>query len=660
MRHKSAIIFLTVFMTGACAIGLAACGGAEESGDSSGGGLQPSGGMQFNFRLNHDGTSYTVFSAAEVDKKSVTEIVVPAEYEGLPVTGIAQEAFSSFTYVTSVMLPETIETIGDRAFANCHSLLSIVFPDAMESLGAHAFAGCDSLISVTLGESFSLPPAEVFGDCEKLVEIYNRSDVELTIGDEDNGMVAYYAKNVYTDPAESKLKEEGDFIFYDDGEERCLMAYTGDGAEVTLPEGTYEIYTGALRYRNRVTSVTIPDGTVTSVGDEAFAYCDALGSISFGKGITSLGSDVAEDSPVTRIGIEDLAAWCALEKEGRLSMATEYGPVELYQGGKAVYDLVIPDGVEEIRAYSFNGFTGIRTLTLADSVARIRDHAFGNCYGLIKVTLGSGARDIYSHAFSLCPKLYEIENNSAESSLRLELPALPDGNDDSNGYLTAYARNIYTAGEGESKIRTTDDGYIYYYTLDEDTSPIEGLPGGTCLLAYTGGETQLVLPEKLDGSDYYIADYAFYANKTLQSVSVSSGVFSIGDRAFAYAENLSGLTFAEGGLVWIGDEAFVSAAVTDVSVPEEVFIGNMAFSDCPLETVILGHTLADYIGSSSFGVFDGTKISIYLLDSEADADPDLAEEFSNHYVYYYSETAPAGEGSYWHYAEDGTTPVVWG
>lgn len=74
----------------------------------------------------------------------------------MPITEIGAKAFLSCKAVENVILPDTLEEIGDWAFSHAKGLRELVFPLKDVSLGKQVFLGCDSLekISFTkMGES---------------------------------------------------------------------------------------------------------------------------------------------------------------------------------------------------------------------------------------------------------------------------------------------------------------------------------------------------------------------------------------------------------------------------------------------------------------------------------------------------------------------------
>lgn len=78
--------------------------------------------------------------------------------------------------------------------------------------------------------------------------------------------------------------------------------------------------------------------------------------------------------------------------------------------GSYTKDLVIPNSVTSIGAYTFHscsGFTG--DLTIPNSVTSIGGSAFNNCRSLIRVVFDGQAPSIQALAFSGCPKILEYD-----------------------------------------------------------------------------------------------------------------------------------------------------------------------------------------------------------------------------------------------------------
>ena len=98
------------------------------------------------FTLLPGGAAYSVSGVANI----TNDIVIPSHYKGLPVTTIADNAFSAigFTQLTNVEIPNTINTIGSNAFSNCTSL-SVNLTSNVTSIGSNAFYNYKTVTMIT-------------------------------------------------------------------------------------------------------------------------------------------------------------------------------------------------------------------------------------------------------------------------------------------------------------------------------------------------------------------------------------------------------------------------------------------------------------------------------------------------------------------------------
>ena len=84
-------------------------------------------------------------------KWHATLITVPTEVEGLPVRAVAKKAFLGNKDLTEVILPDSLDEIGDWAFAHCGSLKKITLPGRKISIGRGIFKDCKMLEQVRTG-----------------------------------------------------------------------------------------------------------------------------------------------------------------------------------------------------------------------------------------------------------------------------------------------------------------------------------------------------------------------------------------------------------------------------------------------------------------------------------------------------------------------------
>jgi hypothetical protein len=109
------------------------------------------------------------------------DIVIPPTINGLPVEHIGHKAFDSglYTWISSVVFPDTIMTIGSYAFFDS-CLQSLTIPDSVISIGSYAFCG-NHLTSVTIPESIDFIDDGTF-DHNPLRSITIGADVDIYNG----------------------------------------------------------------------------------------------------------------------------------------------------------------------------------------------------------------------------------------------------------------------------------------------------------------------------------------------------------------------------------------------------------------------------------------------------------------------------------------------
>lgn len=87
------------------------------------------------------------------------------------VTSIGDYAFSNCVKLTSITIPDGVTSIGKATFEDCTSLTSITIPDSVTSIGVRAFYGCSSLASITIPDSVTSIGAVAFRDCTNLTDV---------------------------------------------------------------------------------------------------------------------------------------------------------------------------------------------------------------------------------------------------------------------------------------------------------------------------------------------------------------------------------------------------------------------------------------------------------------------------------------------------------
>lgn len=138
-----------------------------------------------------------------------TDITVPAEINGIPVTEIGSNAFNGCASVRIISLPESITSVGESAFEKCTSLENIEIPGGVKVLPERVFLG-SGLKSVMLNEGLEEIDGYAFGLCKNLQSVTIPSTVK------NIGSYAFYSiYNIAGDPLKELIVLGSDTVFED-------------------------------------------------------------------------------------------------------------------------------------------------------------------------------------------------------------------------------------------------------------------------------------------------------------------------------------------------------------------------------------------------------------------------------------------------------------
>ena len=209
-------------------------------------------------------------------------IVIPAYYNGLPVTSIGYStdtttsgAFGETAAVTSITFARgsQLTTIDRYAFYNCTGLTSIILPNTVTFIGIEAFT-CTSLTSVHIPAGVTSIGQSVFANCTGLTSVTLPANL-TTI----NTQAFYGCTGLTSITIPASVTEIGGGAFYN-----CNSL-----GSITIPEGVTSIGGNAFGSCTSLESITLP-ANVTSIGNSAFSNCTGLTNITIPESVTEIGA----------------------------------------------------------------------------------------------------------------------------------------------------------------------------------------------------------------------------------------------------------------------------------------------------------------------------------------------------------------------------------
>ncbi|MGN8652045.1 leucine-rich repeat protein [Segatella copri] len=170
---------------------------------------------------------------------------------------ICDDAFSKCSSLTSIVISNSVVSIGDGAF-KFSSLSNIVIPDSMTSIGSGAFWGCCSQSNVVVPDSVTSIGNGAFRSCSSLSNVIIPNSV-TSIG---NGTF-YGCRSLSNIGIPSCVTNIANFLF-------CGCRSLSD---IVIPDSVTSIGIGAFSNCRFLSNIVIPD-SVTNIRRGAFYKCN--------------------------------------------------------------------------------------------------------------------------------------------------------------------------------------------------------------------------------------------------------------------------------------------------------------------------------------------------------------------------------------------------
>ena len=537
----------------------------------------------------------------------------------------------------TIIIPESVISIGEAAFTYCISLQSIELPNTITEIGKRIFANCYSLHTVKLSDHLSVIPERAFMSCKSLKDI---SFPENIINIDEYAF--YDCGKLESVILPRQIQNIGDYAFLD-----C------DLSQITIPESLLTL--GNSCFRCPLNKVIVESKNPITGGNMAFNFnTDAILYVPLGTSslyrkewtqfkyirIIDASCDFLDYTILSETDCTIKAIGYSQEEFEVLSIpdkivlnGKEYTIVSIADGvfsnNSALKNINLPNTITSLGSRIFGHCESLSTIKLPDNIKTIADGTFSGCSALSSVTFPTNLNEIGLLAFSDCKSLTAIQ--IPESVTYIGLGAFSGCSSLTTvelSDLTSISQSTFRGCSSLYSIRIPDTvKEIGNYAFSECSSinfieipaSVESL--GMAVFSGCTSLNEIIINAKL----LEISHRLFEDCNSLEEINLPNSIINIGDNAFSGCSSLTSLTMPE-NLISLGFEAFMGcsslkelnlnnsltiiggwafdlcSSLTSVTLPANVTnIDHRAFSNCTsLSTVYSMNNTPPTIGHSPF------------------------------------------------------------
>lgn len=549
---------------------------------------------------------------------------------------IGNFAFRNSLKLSSITIPETVESIGRYAFYNCKALASLTIPSSVQYIGQYAFANTqENVITEIYFESETLP--------RLLQENWNA------------GIKGYYigvSEIIHTEELDYALLANGNI---------SIIKYHADATTLDLNElqlgGAITSIGGYAFYNSTVEEVVLPD-TLVNIAQYAFAH-SKIKSINIPNSVEFIGEYAFNFTPLTEIVYQDiLNAKLRIIERYAFANTNNLTEVELPKtlegiGSYAFYNsglqsvsfadeiklatisegafqntklksVSLPDSIQTLASSAFRNITTLEEVTFGETNMYIFDNVFYNT-GIERVYIPQNLEFIGEYSFVGLVNLTEFvvaEDNPYYQAIDgvlfskdgKHLIAFPAGRTGSYEVPKHVEEIGYGAFENSKLSSITFNeqaniltiGYRTFFNADsltEITIPDSVVTLGYYALAYCDGLKRVNLSDNSKLQE--LMEGTFYACKNLTDISLPDKIVEIKEYAFYGCRNMTTLPLKNSSQVKIiGEYAFAYSGISKLVLPDTILeVANYAFLGSNLVEAYITNTNA-YNLKLGIGIFE--------------------------------------------------------
>ena len=580
--------------------------------------------VELAYAYDTDGYGHNVYNG-------YGDMVIPStvEYNGKTYTVTHVRRLSFYRAdITSVSLPNTIDSIGNRAFATCMNLSSFTVPKNVKRLGGGMLSGESGRSNVN--QLYYNAKYADGGRWNANCGPFYLDDCEVIIGEEVEHLPDNFLRlcNIKSITIPSNVTSIGEYAFYN-----CRHL----GPNVIIPQNVTSIGISAFSGCDSLTTVIATMTTPPSIEDNVFPNRRSqtlyVPSGCLPNYVTAdYWKEFKKIEEPTRIYFEDsnVEAICVqnwdTNGDGYLDQIEAYLVTDLgttFQGNSQITkfnELQYFTGLKSVSANAFQGCTGLTEMTLPTSLKTIGNCAFMGCSHLVSVSNLNDISTIGESAFANCTNLTDltvnaatIKSNAFQGCTGLTSATVSATTVESNAFNGCTGLNTATVTAttvesnafhgcirlAELTVRATTvagdafQGCTNLATVSFNANSVESntFEGRTHLTSVTLGNKVADIKEgafrnctaltsiNIPGTVVTISG-GFEGCTSLSNVTLNSGTKYIVNSVFQGCSSLTSITLPN-GLIYIGESVFEGTGLTEINIPSSVTsIQSRAFYGC--------------------------------------------------------------------------------